>query len=301
MVMASPASRVVASQALSYLPPAVVRAHPILADLTAGDAVAHTPAVAPAEVVAPASRLRYVDAWARDRQQGFKSMRKGWLIIVITFFASLLAAALTVAPSDAQTPSMTERYIWNKDAVTGQDIALSLNDQPINYIIVGDLSYYSIYLVQALLHMLSDSSGRTIDRNFKQYSLIAVHDTNVFVRLRNDKRSFGALGIPEFMVDSIAAKIPADAKCSYSTFSDSGHDLNATIIMLSEKFDDCLTQGIFHGFGILTKDASASALLDTCVLYEGRRLSIRERDSLDRERTRLIDLCVKKMQAQNSP
>jgi hypothetical protein len=235
---------------------------------------------------------------AEASERGFKSVGKGGAIRIAVLFAALLIASLNAILCCAQATASEEKYIWNKDVATGKDIALSLNDQPINYVLVGDLSYYSIYLVQTLTNMLSNSAGRTVDRTFKLYSLIVVHDTNVFARLRSDKKSFNALGVPEFMVDSIAARAPVDAKCSYSTFSDSGYDLNATVLLLSEKFDDCLTQGLFHAFGVLTKDANAGALLGTCVLYEGRRLGIRERDALDRERSRLIDLCAKKMGAE---
>jgi hypothetical protein len=215
-----------------------------------------------------------------------------------TFFAGLLVAVLCATPSSSQTLSSAEGYIWNKDAVTGQDVALSLKDQPLNYAIVGDLSYYSIYLVQSLLHMLSDSSGKAVDRSFKLYTFTVVHDTNVFVRLRGDKRLFGELGIPAPMVDTVSAHTPADAKCTYSTFSDGQNDINGTLMFLSEKFDDCLIQGLFHAFGVVTKNASASALLSTCVLYEGRRIGVREREALDRENGRLVDLCVKKMGAE---
>jgi len=98
---------------------------------------------------------------------------------------------------------------------------------------------YSIYLVQLLIQMLANVSGRVIDRTFR-------------------------------------------------------HRRETTLIFLSDKCSDCLTNGIFQAFGVATKDASASALLRTCVLYEGRNLGISQRDALVAERPRLIDRCVKK-------
>jgi TPR repeat protein len=200
--------------------------------------------------------------------------------------------------SEAQTLTKSDGYIWHKGAASGQDVALSLRDQPLNYVIVGDLSYYSIGSIQTLLQTLSKASGRAIDRTFKKYTLIIAHDTNVFVRLRNDRKSFGALGIPEPMLDNISSIAQADAKCWYSTFSSGDYDeLGSTLIFLSERQNDCLTRGIFHAFGVVTEDANEKAILDTCVLYEGRKLGIRERDALDRERARLADICVKAMGA----
>ena len=75
------------------------------------------------------------------------------------------------------------------------------------------------------------------------------------------------------------------------------NNVTVTVILLSEKFDRCLVVGVLNSFGIAASDISAETLIDVCALYDGRRLGLRDRQSLAREIPKLRDLCITKAEA----
>jgi hypothetical protein len=84
---------------------------------------------------------------------------------------------------------------WKKDNSSGNELAASRSDPSFNFFDVGDLSYYSQYLVEQDLRRISAAAGLTIERSpAKNSSVAIVHDTKVFSRLKNDKPSSILLG-----------------------------------------------------------------------------------------------------------
>jgi hypothetical protein len=78
------------------------------------------------------------------------------------------------------------------------------------------------------------------------------------------------------------------------TITDEKNNILSTIILLSEKFDSCLIRGVLDSFGIAASDINVRTLVDVCVLYEGRRMGLRDRQSLDQEAPKLRALCIAK-------
>jgi hypothetical protein len=64
--------------------------------------------------------------------------------------------------------------------------------------------------------------------------------------------------------------------------------------LLSEKFDTCLVRGILESFGILASDIGVETLVSACVLYEGRRLGLRDRQNLLQQTPKLRERCLAK-------
>jgi hypothetical protein len=220
------------------------------------------------------------------------------VIIFPTAFAALILALCCVStssPSFAQKMSIVDDFVWKKDKSTGNDIASSRSESSFNFFDVGDLSYYSQYLVEQDLRGISAAAGLTMERSPAKNSTIAiVHDTKVFSRLKNDKPSFNVLGFSDDIIGMLEKRTPDDAKCVTMTVSDGQNNVVTTIVLLSEKFDGCLVRGLLDSFGIAASDINVRALIDVCVLYEGRRLGLRDRQSLIQETPRLHDLCIAK-------
>jgi hypothetical protein len=208
---------------------------------------------------------------------------------------SVLCCLNTSSPSFAEEMRIVDDFVWKKDVSTGSELASSRSDSSFNFFDVGDLSYYSMYLVEQDLGRISAAAGLTIDRNPKKNSSIAiVHDTKVFSRLKNDKPSFHSLGFSDDIIGMLEKRAPDDAKCVTMTVSDDKNNVVTTIVLLSEKFDGCLVRALLDSFGIAAADISVRTLIDVCVLYEGRRLGLRDRQSLTQETPRLRDLCITK-------
>jgi len=165
-----------------------------------------------------------------------------WLVFATLTFTFLCTAASL--PSVALENQAVRNFVWQTDKSTGSEIAASLSAPSLNFFDVGDLSMYSLYLVQSTLSGLSDATGINVDRSLKN-SLIAIfHDTKVFSRLKTDRQAFTALGIPDDVLDDISQRVPDDAKCFTTTRTDAKGDIVFTVILLSEKFNDCLMGGL---------------------------------------------------------
>jgi len=198
--------------------------------------------------------------------------------------------------SVAQEMKIIDTLVWKKDGATGQELAASRSDSSFNFFDVGDLSYYSQYLVEQDLRRISKAAGLTIEHvPSKNSSVLIVHDTKVFVRLKNDKPSFKSLGFSDELMALLEKQVTSDTpKCLATTISDETNNITVTVILLSEKFDSCLLGGLLSSFGIAASDISAETLIDVCVLYEGRQLGLRDRKSLIREAPRLRNVCLAK-------
>ena len=146
------------------------------------------------------------------------------------------------------------------------------------------------------LRRLAAAAGLTIDHTpAKNSSVSIVHDPQVFARLKNDKSAFKSLGFSDFEIETLEKQVTSDSpKCLTMTIADENTDIVTTIILLSEKFDGCLARGLLSSFGITAPDINAETLIDVCVLYEGRRLGLRDRQGLARESSRLRNLCIAK-------
>ncbi len=222
--------------------------------------------------------------------------RLGRCIFVL---AALISASWCSVPSFAQDISAQDArtlaaFNWKKDA-TGNELAASRSDSSFNYFDVGDLSYYSQYLVEQDLRRLAVAAGLTMEHvSAKNSSVATIHDTKVFVRLKNDKPAFKTLGFADYELELLENQVTSDSpKCLTMTLTDGSNNIFTTIILLSEKFDRCLVVAELASFGIAASDISAETLIDVCVLYEGRRRGLRGRQDLTREIPGLRNLCIK--------
>jgi hypothetical protein len=212
-------------------------------------------------------------------------------------------------PSFAQETREIDWFVWKKDKSTGDEIALSRGDDPFNFFDIGDLSYFSTTLAERYLRIMATTAGLTIDRSPSRNSSIAiVHDANVFSRLKNDRHAFNILGFPDETIDMLQQKSPNDAKCVSMTVSDNKNDIVNTIVLISEKIgvsenaDNCFVSSLLNSFGIAgVADISIKTLVNTCVLYEGRRRGIRDRAGLTLEAPRFRDVCLAKAQGGAQP
>lgn len=228
-------------------------------------------------------------------------LRYSIVVRLAVVLATLVLEVALVLLDAARCPAFAEdsrnlaTFSWKMDRTTGKELALSRSDNSFNYFDVGDLSYYSLYLVQRDLGRISAATGLTIDRSSKTSSSIAiVHDTKVFSRLKNDKQSFRVLGIPDNIIALLEQGISDDTKCASVTVDDGQSNVLFSVILLSEKFDQCLVRGILESFGVVAPDLGIDALVSACALYEGRRLGVRDRESLSEKTPKLRELCLAK-------
>jgi hypothetical protein len=214
------------------------------------------------------------------------------MTVVLITLSSIVLCSDASSPSIALEAQNGDGFVWQRDKLTGAEIAASQNDSSINFLDVGDLSIYSLYLVQQVLSDLSDATGKKVDRDLKKSSIAIFHDTNVFSRLKTDRQSFTALGIPDDVIDDLRQRITDDAKCISTTRTDDKNNIIFSVILLSEKFNNCLIGGLNNSFGLHSLHVNIRTLIDGCVLYEGRRRGLRDRQSLSQETPRLRDLCL---------
>ncbi len=203
----------------------------------------------------------------------------------------------TITVSVAQEAGITGSFVWKQDKANGKELAASRSEASFNFFDVGDLSYYSQYLVEQDLKNLAAAAEMTIEHvPAKHSSFVVVHDSNVFARLKSDKPAFRGLGFSDEMMAMLEQRITSDSsKCLTMTISDGENNITGTIVLLSEKFDNCLTSALLNYFGILGSDINAKTLIDVCALYEGRRRGLRDRQSLTQEFQNLRDLCIAKI------
>jgi hypothetical protein len=183
-----------------------------------------------------------------------------------------------------------DSYSWEQEP-TGQEIAVSRSAKSFNFVVLGDLSHYSLYLVQDVMHLLSSSSGIALDRKTK-YSTVILHDRNVFSRAKTDKKAFNEVGITDELLATVMSKVPDDAICNFASLYQKDHDIVYSVIFLSEEHNACLAQGLLASFGVHAESLDFPSLVAVCALYDGRRLGIRSREALSREWPRLVGRCV---------
>jgi hypothetical protein len=63
--------------------------------------------------------------------------------------------------TSAQDARTLANFTWKKDVSTGNELAASRFDPSFNFFDVGDLSYYSQYLVEQDLRRLAAAAART--------------------------------------------------------------------------------------------------------------------------------------------
>lgn len=216
-------------------------------------------------------------------------------LVLCCFVPSRAQDGGTQGPN-AQVERTLNDFAWKKDVSTGNELAASRSDTSFNFFDVGDLSYYSQYLVEQDLRRLAAAAGLTIDHTPAKYSTVAiVHDTQVFARLKSDKSAFKSLGFSDYGIETLEKQVTSDTpKCLTMTNTDGNNDIVGTVVLLSEKFEGCLVGALLNSFGITGSDINAETLIDVCVLYEGRRLGLRDRQSLTREIPKLRDVCITK-------
>jgi hypothetical protein len=216
----------------------------------------------------------------------------------LVFCCALLASlSSTVCPSFSQV--ILDDFFWGHDPASNRELAISRNETPINYIVVGDLSQFSLHLINQYVRALSEISGLPIDRKYGSVSLAIVHDTKVFDRLKNDRKSFAQLGISESSLDVLASKAVEGTRCAFSSFVSEKQDINATVILLSEQFDDCLINGLFHNFGVVRPGSELKSIMSVCLLYQARRLGRRAREEFSGDVGAIIEPCMKKSLGRN--
>ncbi|NYG45679.1 hypothetical protein GGD67_003140 [Bradyrhizobium sp. IAR9] len=229
----------------------------------------------------------------RLAQAGRDVAVRAMAVALISF--SLLACG--VSPSVAQEDQSFQHFIWQRDESNGMEVAMSTGEPAFNFFDVGNLSPNSLYLVQQVLGDISRAAGKKVDRSLTSSSIAVFHDTNVFLRLKNDRAAFTTMGIPEHVIDDLKGRITDDARCLSHTRTDAKGNVIFTVILLSERFNDCLVSGLNYSFGIRASNVSIATLLSVCVLYEGRNRGLRDRQSLSREAPKLRDLCLAKADA----
>jgi hypothetical protein len=238
-------------------------------------------------------RLEHASLKRIPRRLVFPSAFAALISLIFCFFTSLPSFAQDTSAQDMRTLA---DFAWKKDVSTGNELAASRSDSSFNFFDVGDLSYYSQYLVEQDLRRLSAAAGLTIDHTpAKNSSVSIVHDPQVFARLKNDKPAFKSLGFSDYELETLERQVTSDSpKCLTMTIADGNNDIVTTVILLSEKFDGCLVRALLSSFGITASDINAETLIDVCVLYEGRRLDLRDRQGLTRESSRLRNVCIAK-------
>jgi hypothetical protein len=231
------------------------------------------------------------------RSNGTLNPLNGFLRASIRFLAALVSTFwyFSAIPSGvAAEARFIDDFVWKKDKLTGVESASSQRDPSFNFFDVGDLSQYSLYLVQHVLGELSNATGKKIDKSLKESSIAIFHDSKVFLRLKTEKQSFAALGVSEEVIDQLRARANDNVTCLSMTRTDEKNSIIFTVILLSEKSNECLVGGLFSSLGIVGSDLSIKKLISACILYEGLRLGFRDRQSLSQETSKLRDLCLAK-------
>jgi hypothetical protein len=214
-------------------------------------------------------------------------------LVFITYISSF-------SPSLAQDAHILDHFMWEKNSVSGIELAGSQRKSSFNFFDVGDLSSNSQQLVEQDIDRISRAAGLTVDRSSGTSPTLAiVHDSTAFSRLRNDKAAFRSLGIPEGLLTKFESQISETSTCATLTLTDDKADIRVTIVLLSEKFNVCLLSGLLNSFGIHAIDVTATdidarSLTDACILYEGRRLGLRDRESLTSNMSKLQNICLAK-------
>src|SRR4051794_7403907 len=175
---------------------------------------------------------------------------------ILASLAALLGC-LTVSSISiclSQEAPLENGYMWEPDGSFGL-IALSRRDQPFNFFVAGNLAAYGVDVVDKMVGLLSRSTNIPVDKSMKAYSVLVIQDTEVFNRLKNDRKSFDVLGIPSPWIDQLSEKVPAGSKCAFNSYS-SNHEIVFTLIVASEAGNNCVVEGVFHAFGIVAPHPS---------------------------------------------
>src|SRR6185503_2468211 len=79
-----------------------------------------------------------------------------------------IGCAFISLPSDSVSRGRAalDSYSWGQEP-TGREIAVSRSARSFNFVVLGDLSQYSLYLVKDVMQLLSSSSGIALDRKTK--------------------------------------------------------------------------------------------------------------------------------------
>jgi len=216
----------------------------------------------------------------------------GLISLVCCFGASSLSFAQDTSAQDARTLA---NFIWKKDVSAGNELAASRSDSSFNFFDIGDLSYYSEVLVEQDFRRIAAAAGLAIERTPAKSSTVEIfHDAKAFSRLRDDKPAFNSLGLPDNVLRALEKQATDTSRCLSMTVTDEKNNIVNTIVLVSEKSDGCLVSGLLNSFGITASDISAKTLIDVCILYEGRRRGVRDRQGLAREIPKLRNLCITK-------
>jgi hypothetical protein len=232
------------------------------------------------------------------------------LISLVVRFGLTSVAALvfiiyisSLSPSLAQEARILDHFMWKKNSVSGNEIAGSQSKSSFNFFDVGDLSNNSLQLVEQDIDRISSAAGLAVDRSSgTSPTLVIVHDSTAFSRLRNDKAAFRSLGLPESLLTTLESQISETSTCATLTLIDDNSDIRVTVVLLSEKFNVCLLNGLLNSFGVVPIDVAATdidarSLADACILYEGRGLGLRDRENLTSNMSKLQNICLAKTRA----
>jgi len=211
------------------------------------------------------------------------------LALIISWWADSASVSI------AQDAKGLEKFYWQKDESTGVEIAASRSNQSLNFFDIGDFSPFSFVLAEQDLAKISEAAGETIDRTLKS-SIAIFHDSNVFLRLKNDKRSFASLGIPDWVIDKMSNSLTDNnPRCFTMSLTDAQNNIYLTVILASQESNDCLHAGLIESFGVRASAIETENLVNVCMLYEGRRLGFRDSQSLSRESAKLRNQCTTKV------
>jgi hypothetical protein len=199
------------------------------------------------------------------------------------------------SPCSGLDIALEDRYNWAPGVSDKRDLAASFDRTSIRAVEVGDLSGFSLYLVERFFKLVAGSAGLTVDDNLKHYDLIVVHDSKAFQRLRTDQSAYSWFGLTDAMISTLRQVSPPDAKCVFSTFPTAENDNVTTVIILSVQFDSCVIRGLFSAFGVRSTADDLTNLMSVCVLYEARRSGVRDRKGLDQNNAAYARACAGKL------
>src|SRR4051812_14561541 len=92
------------------------------------------------------------------------------LAAVILFLCCLA----TSPPVRAEERRVSDDFAWKKEDASGSELAASRSDSSFNFFDVGDLSYYSQFLVEQDLRRLAGAAGLTMERSPAKSSLVSI-------------------------------------------------------------------------------------------------------------------------------
>jgi hypothetical protein len=105
------------------------------------------------------------------------------------------------------------------------------------------------------------------------------------------------MGVPDHFIETLIEKSGDDARCVTMTTTDREANIDLTVILSSQQSDfrGCLVGGLLNSFGIRPSEiVSAREMVSACVLYEARRIGLRDRQHVSEQVSELRKKCLQR-------